>query len=72
VRLFPPADASGQALIDDDVKVVRDCGIKPSFASRSTSEAVKKCLTAETAENAWFDELTMSAQPEPVEGCVAS
>jgi len=28
---------------------------------------VKKCLTAETAETAWFDELTMSAHPEPVE-----
>jgi hypothetical protein len=31
---------------------------------------MKKCSTAGTAENAWFDELTMSAHPEPVEGCV--
>jgi hypothetical protein len=22
-----------------------------------------------TAENSWFDKLTMSAHPEPVEGC---
>jgi len=27
-------------------------------------ERVKKCLTAETADNAWFDELTMSAHPK--------
>jgi len=27
-------------------------------------------LNRETAENAWFDELTMSAHPEPVEGWV--
>jgi hypothetical protein len=25
--------------------------------------------TAEHAEIAWFDKLTMSAHPEPVEGC---
>ena len=31
-------------------------------------ERVKKCLTAETAESAG-DKLTMSAHPEPVEGC---
>jgi len=31
---------------------------------------VKKCLTAETAENAWLDELIMTAHPEPVAACV--
>src|SRR6185295_20231145 len=27
-------------------------------------------LTAGIADSAWFDKLTMSARPEPVEGCV--
>jgi len=37
---------------------------------RSAEERVKKpTLTAETAETAWFDRLTMSAHPELVEGC---
>src|SRR5712691_549972 len=47
--------------------------LKPSRSCRGprpAEEPVKKCLTAETAETAWFDELTMSAHPEPVEGCV--
>src|SRR5712691_11907089 len=46
--------------------VVAPChrGASPVSVRRQT------LLTAETAENAWFDELTMSAHPEPVEGCV--
>src|SRR5439155_18488021 len=36
----------------------------------SIAVIVKKSSTAETAENAWFDKLTMSVHPAPVEGCV--
>jgi len=31
---------------------------------RTAVAFLKKCLTAETADNAWFDELTMSAHPK--------
>src|SRR6185295_4412939 len=34
-----------------------------------TTPRVQGPLTAETAERAWFDKLTLSAHPEPVEGC---
>ena len=52
--------------------LVRIQSPRPLSCRRNPCQAVVACedmLHAEVAESAWFDKLTMSAHPEPVEGC---
>jgi len=66
-----PAPGSPEGLRD----VRRSCPACQDLRRRSAFNVAQAFSDREemqrlTAEHAWFDKLTMSAHPEPVEGCV--